>query len=252
MAENLFGQEQWARRGEADVVAAAAVSAALPVGSIVAYWGLTAPSGWLLCDGNPIPAQYAALIALVGPNTPNLKGRVVVGYNAAETEFDTLGETGGSKTSTAPHTHNLNSHTHQHDHGHTISDPSHSHTVNSHNHGGGTGVHSHTAYAAFNDVNNPDSQGYPFNNNHQRFRTTDRADNWPVASGALSNAGVANTFEAPGTNGVATGITTTAATASPANSGGPSLPDTQGSSASAASGNLQPYAAVPYIIRAAA
>jgi microcystin-dependent protein len=31
---------------------------------------------------------------------PNLKGKVVVGYNAAETEFDAMGETGGEKTHT--------------------------------------------------------------------------------------------------------------------------------------------------------
>lgn len=111
---NLFEQEPWERRGTAQTAAAAAVSAAMPVGVITAYWGTTAPTNWLLCDGAAIPAQYATLIALVGANTPNLKGRVVVGIDSAQTEFDTLGETGGSKTHTLSaaempiHAHDLN------------------------------------------------------------------------------------------------------------------------------------------------
>ena len=82
-----------------------------PVGAITAYYGATAPAGWLLCDGTAIPAQYTKLIALVGANTPNLKGKVIVGVNAAESEWNLLGETGGAKTHTlvwnelVPHQH---------------------------------------------------------------------------------------------------------------------------------------------------
>lgn len=98
--------------------AAAIVIAGTPVGVIWAYYGATAPVGWLLCDGAAIPAQYVALITLVGANTPNLKGKVVVGVDAAQTEFDVLGETGGAKTHTLTatempvHTHVQNSHLH--------------------------------------------------------------------------------------------------------------------------------------------
>lgn len=74
-----------------------------------------APVGWLLCDGSAVSrSTYAALFAAVGTtfgagngsttfNLPNLKGRVVVGIDTGQTEFDTRGETGGAKT----HTHTL-------------------------------------------------------------------------------------------------------------------------------------------------
>lgn len=57
-----------------------AVSMAAPPGTIVAYFGTIAPAGWLVCDGTPIPQgeQYNALRALVGPNTPDLRGRVIL------------------------------------------------------------------------------------------------------------------------------------------------------------------------------
>lgn len=51
-------------------------------------------------------------------NIPNLKGRIPVGFDAAQTEFDTLGETGGAKTHTLTtgempsHTHVQDPHTH--------------------------------------------------------------------------------------------------------------------------------------------
>lgn len=130
---NLFGQEPHARRGEAAVAASTAVSGALPVGMITAYWGTTAPSGWLLCDGAAIPAQYSALIALVGANTPNLKGKVIVARDASQTEFDTLGETGGAKTVTL-NVDQMPVHSHgQAPHGHNA--------INIHNEGGsGTAV----------------------------------------------------------------------------------------------------------------
>ena len=84
-----------------------------PTGSIVAFAGSAAPTNWLLCNGTTVSrTTYADLFALVGTtyNTggeagtdfrlPNLLGRVPVGRDAGQTEFDTLGETGGAKTHT--------------------------------------------------------------------------------------------------------------------------------------------------------
>lgn len=93
-------------------------SGAVPVATVLPYAGSTAPTGYLLCDGSTVSqAAYTSLFAVIqhtygadpgGGNfiLPNLKGKVPVGYNAAETEFDTLGETGGSKVpALLAHTH---------------------------------------------------------------------------------------------------------------------------------------------------
>lgn len=81
-------------------------------GGIMVYAGSSAPSGWLLCDGSAVSrTTYAQLFAIVSTtygtgdgsttfNLPNLKGKVPVGRDSAQTEFDTLGETGGAKTHT--------------------------------------------------------------------------------------------------------------------------------------------------------
>lgn len=87
-------------------------AAPLAAGIIHQYGGSSAPSGYLLCDGTAVSrATYAGLFTAISTtygvgdgsttfNVPNLKGKVPVGYNASETEFDALGETGGEKTHT--------------------------------------------------------------------------------------------------------------------------------------------------------
>lgn len=84
----------------------------LPPGVVVPYAGSAAPAGWLLCDGAAVSrATYAALFAIIGVvygagdgsttfNVPNYKGRVPVGVDAAQSEFDVVGEVGGAKTHT--------------------------------------------------------------------------------------------------------------------------------------------------------
>jgi microcystin-dependent protein len=96
----------------------------VPTGSISAYAGSSAPGGWMICDGSAISrTTYATLYAIIGDtyggdnvnntfNLPNLRGRVVVGIDSSQTEFNSLGETGGEKTHTLTiaempaHTHN--------------------------------------------------------------------------------------------------------------------------------------------------
>jgi microcystin-dependent protein len=83
----------------------------IPVGGVTQYAGSTAPSvNYAICDGAAIDrTTYATLFARIGTtygvgngsttfNLPNLKGRVPVGRDSAQTEFDTLAETGGAKT----------------------------------------------------------------------------------------------------------------------------------------------------------
>ena len=81
-----------------------------PIGSVVAYAGSVAPSGYLLCDGSAVSrSTYAKLFAIIGTtygsgngsttfNVPDLRGRVAVGKNAGS--FASLGATGGEENHT--------------------------------------------------------------------------------------------------------------------------------------------------------
>lgn len=128
-------------------LATAVANALCPAGTITAYGGSAAPSGWLLCDGSNVSrTTYADLFAILGTSygsgdgtttfgLPNLKGRVPVGRDSTQTEFDTLGETGGAKTHTLT-TSEMPSHNHttssrswtQSSGSATISDTGHAHT----------------------------------------------------------------------------------------------------------------------------
>lgn len=89
-----------------------------PIGTIEAFSGSTAPNGYLMCDGSAVSRNaYADLFAVIGTtygsgdgsttfNLPNLKGRTIVMLDSTQTEFDTLGETGGSKAM-QQHNHNV-------------------------------------------------------------------------------------------------------------------------------------------------
>lgn len=93
-----------------------AVFQSAPPGILAPYAGAAAPTGWLICDGAAVSrTTYAALFAAIGVaygvgdgsttfNLPNLKGRMPAGLDTGQTEFNTLGKTGGVKT----HSHDLN------------------------------------------------------------------------------------------------------------------------------------------------
>ncbi len=61
-------------------------------GTIVAYVGGSAPVGWLLCNGSEIPAgsEYATLKAMIGPNTPDLRGRFILGVDGTANRVTSL------------------------------------------------------------------------------------------------------------------------------------------------------------------
>lgn len=234
-----------------------------PVGTITAYAGSSAPTNWLLCDGAAVSrTTYAALFAVISTtygagdgsttfNLPNIKGKVPVGLDSAQTEFDALNEQGGSKTSTAPHTHAVD-----HDHasfnatsgGHSAD---HTHAGNTgnvsawHQHSGNTGNvssdHVHWDYDGDLGaggsglvrkgyaVNGDATSGFHANHTHA-FGTGDPN---------------ANHYHGYTTGGASVGHTHTTTVDVPAFTG------TSGaSSAAAASGNLPPYIVVNYIIRA--
>ena len=117
----------------AAVVLAQVAPSGVPAGIVVPYAGSSAPAGWLFCEGQPVPAaSYPTLFAAIGYtyggsgstfSVPNLKGKVPVGKDAAQTEFDVLNDQGGAKTHTLI----------------TGEMPSHTHTASTNS----TGVHSH-------------------------------------------------------------------------------------------------------------
>lgn len=81
---------------------------ATPIGSVQAFAGATAPSGWLACDGSAVSrTTYAALYAVIGTtygsgdgsttfNVPNLTNRMAVGSGGTYSR----GTTGGAATVT--------------------------------------------------------------------------------------------------------------------------------------------------------
>lgn len=130
----------------------------MPPGCIIPYAAASSPGGWLLCDGSAVSrTTYAALFAIISTtygvgngsttfNVPDITGRLIVGLDSGDSDFNALGETGGSKNKTLStteipsHSHSgtidsNGSHTHtgttnsDGSHAHTITDPGHSHNV---------------------------------------------------------------------------------------------------------------------------
>jgi microcystin-dependent protein len=122
-------------------MAAAAKKLLCPVGTISAYGGAAAPTGWLLCNGDAIDAGYTELIALVGANTPDMKGRFPLGDNASLTLLATGGSTTIQEGNLPAHSHaNTASASSTSTSTTSITDPGHSHTITVQS----AGTHSHS------------------------------------------------------------------------------------------------------------
>ena len=84
----------------------------LPIGAIIPFGGSTPPAGWFLCHGQELSrASYPELYAAIGDAfggdderltfyLPNFKGKVPVGRNSSDTDFEDIGTTGGEKKHT--------------------------------------------------------------------------------------------------------------------------------------------------------
>jgi len=121
-----------------------------PVGSILTYAGVTAPGGWLLCDGREVsresyPRLYAVIGSLYGTPEgsgnfvlPNLTDRIPMGKSGSTS----VGQSGGNNSITLS-TNQMPSHTHtgtsdlsgSHSHtGTTDANGSHTHSINDSGH----------------------------------------------------------------------------------------------------------------------
>jgi len=79
----------------------------IPVGIIMPFAGTNAPQGYLLCDGSNVSrTTYPALFTEIGTNyglgdgtstftLPDLRGRIPVGLDPEQSNFEKLGKTGG-------------------------------------------------------------------------------------------------------------------------------------------------------------
>lgn len=84
----------------------------LPVGAIMPFGSDTIPDNWLLCNGQAVSrTDYQELFNTIGItygsgdgfttfNLPDLQGKIPVGLDENDTDFDTLGNTGGEKEHT--------------------------------------------------------------------------------------------------------------------------------------------------------
>ncbi len=124
--------------GWLDLPTASGASAVLPSGTVNAFAGSAAPSGWLICDGSAVSRSvYSVLFGVIGTtygagdgsttfNLPDLRGRLPVGYaSGGHADVATLGL--GDSTAYA-------SRRPKHDHtitrtgNVTINDPGHAHS----------------------------------------------------------------------------------------------------------------------------
>ncbi|ADO70644.1 phage tail protein [Stigmatella aurantiaca] len=108
----------------------------VPVGTIIAYGGSSAPEGWLLCDGSTkSKTAYADLFAVIGDTykgssappsgqfrLPSLMARVPMGASVSSPHNYPLGTMGGEFT----HTLTISE---MPVHDHYVNDPGHSHSI---------------------------------------------------------------------------------------------------------------------------
>lgn len=130
--------------------------AVIPLGTITAFGGSVAPTGWHLCDGSAHGS--AALQTLIGSaNTPDLRGRFLLGasttYPAKATGGAATVTLTAAQSGTAAHGHGASMGVEDTDHTHSINPPNtlsgyetatHYHSIDPPNTNTTTDTHSHT------------------------------------------------------------------------------------------------------------
>ena len=201
-----------------------------PIASVMQFMGTAEPSGWKFCNGQVLTiASYPDLYALLtsggtvfryGANPsgstfvlPDMRHRVPVGLGS-ETEFDTLGEVGGSKVGIQSHDHTYS--------GTVVANGGHNHGMYTSN----GGAHYHDIPTRTNDI------GTHGHGSTTRVSAASSSNN-PTDTVQVTNYAVVHTHIIPAEPDHAHTFSGTV------------------TGAGTASGNLQPYMTVNYIIRAA-
>lgn len=199
-----------------------------PVGTIVAYGGSSAPTGWLLCDGSTFNATtYSSLNTVLGGNTlPDLRARVPMGKAASGTGSTLLG-TGGNRKIASNH---LPTHTHTIDHDHASFDTS------------SAGTHTHTYSGTVSSVGN---HTHTYNIAGEYF-FVDAGGTPAVIEGS---AGTYTTNGAGGHDHTFSGTTTNTGSSHAHSIDVPSFSGNSGNGGFANDDYYQPFVAVNYIIK---
>lgn len=103
--------EEWIRKATKRLDALERNSAKTPVSDVRTMLGGSLPAGYLWMEGQSLlrddyPALFAAIGTTYGAvdathfSLPNTKGRVLVGMDAGQTQFNAIGKTGGANTHT--------------------------------------------------------------------------------------------------------------------------------------------------------
>lgn len=192
----------------------AGVDEMLP-GTILAFGGAAAPSGYLPCDGAAVVRDvYPALFAAIGTtwgagngtttfNVPDLRGRFPLGSGAGPgLTARTLAETGGAEevqlvTAELPaHTHAQQAHTHVQD-AHTHTQQAHNHTQDAHTHVQDAHNHTQDAHTHTQDAHTHTQQAHNHGQNAhghtQGAHTHLQATNSSATGGSVGYAPDAST-----------------------------------------------------------
>lgn len=209
-----------------------------PIGSLMPYAGTSAPQGWLLCDGSEYDqTTYPQLSTICGVKfgtaaagnfkVPDLRGRVIAGLNTSDTDFSTVGKTGGAKNVTIQ-SGNLPQHSHTASGSGTVTVANANAT---HTHTGTTGSDTHSHLTKYRSVDRQSGSGgtsVPINEGADSDTTTDDTHSHSFTTGSA---------DATHTHGASVSLTV-----SVANGGGVAAPT--------ALPIVQPYLTLNYLIRA--